>query len=607
MKPRSDTIPPLPDRVPGKRGTTVWSAVRIVWSAGRVQLIMLALLMTMTALLLPVSVWASEHVVNLVVAAAHDHARPSDWVPWAVTLGFTFAALRQLPAISQNHQRSLSESVSLRVNHLYLTAASGADQAVVESPAWRDRMTRASRSVGPRAAILVQSLLQLYSGVITSIGVLVILVTLSPLLVLFAVILMVISFPHQNAQANAMHKLYDSFTKNERERSYLRFILSEQMSSKELRAYGLRSHLLDRSLNVGGQWLSAFNSVQTRMNRYSLYVGALTAAVAVASYAYVISLGLHGRISPGGIAAAIAAFMALTAQLTQLSSNVTQAQENITFLEDFFSFMSLKPTIKAIAPETPIPRQGLTIEFENVSFTYQGTSARAISGLNLTIENGELLAIVGLNGSGKTTLMKLLLRLYDPDSGTIRFGGVDLRNADPAEMRERIGILFQDFMYYDYTIRDNVSFGRIAKQNHAEDIEIALRDAHAWDLVNRLENGIEFHLGNIWDGGHQLSGGELQRIALARLFFRNADIWILDEPTASLDAQAETAIFAQIKRLLNGRTGIITSHRFSTVRLADRIAVMADGSVIELGTHDELLAQGGKYAEMFSLQAQQYR
>jgi ATP-binding cassette, subfamily B, bacterial len=607
VKSWSDTDSPLPDRVPGEHGPTLWRAVRIVWSAGRVRLIMLVLLMTIIGLLLPVSVWASEHVVNLAVAAEHDHVRPSQWVPWSVTLGIIFAALRLLPTISQNHQRSLSESVSLRVNQLYLSAVSGADQAVVESPAWRDRMTRASHSAGPRAAILVQSLLQFYSGLITSIGVLIVLVTISPLLVLLAVISMVISFPLQHAQANALHKLYDSFTKNERERSYLHFVLSEQMSSKELRAYGLRSHLLDRSLNAGGQWLSAFSSVLTRMNRYSLYVGALTAAVAVASYGYVISLGLHGRITPGEVAAAIGGFMALTSQLTQLTSNVTQAQENITFLDDFFSFMSLKPAIKAIAPETPIPRQGLTIEFENVSFAYQGTSARAISGLNLTIENGELLALVGLNGSGKTTLMKLLLRLYDPDSGTVRFGGVDLRNADPAEIRERIGILFQDFMYYDYTIRDNVSFGRIAKQSDTEDIEIALRDAQAWDLVNRLDNGIEFHLGNIWDGGHQLSGGELQRIALARLFFRNADIWILDEPTASLDAEAEIAIFAQIKRLLNGRIGIITSHRFSTVRLADRIAVMADGSVIELGTHDELVAQGGKYAEMFSLQAQQYR
>jgi ATP-binding cassette subfamily B protein len=269
--------------------------------------------------------------------------------------------------------------------------------------------------------------------------------------------------------------------------------------------------------------------------------------------------------------------------------------------------MALKPAIKAAMPVRPIPRQDLSIEFENVSFTYPGTSKPAISGLDLTIHSGELLALVGLNGSGKTTLMKLLLRLYDPDSGAIRIGGVDLRNADPADIRDRIGILFQDFMYYDYTVRENVLFGRIANRHHLPDLKIALSEAQAWPFVNRLQNGIETHLGTIWDDGHQLSGGEMQRIALARLFFRDADIWILDEPTASLDAEAEIAIFAQLKRLLGGHTGIITSHRFSTVRLSDRIAVMADGRVIELGTHDQLVAQGGKYAEMFEFQAQQYR
>lgn len=607
MKSGSDGVPPAPRRAPESHGGTVRSALWIVWSAGRVQFIVLLFLTTVTALFMPLSVWITEHVVNLAAAAAQGSAGASQWIPWSVALGLAFAAQRLLPAVDQNYQRRLAESVSLRVDRIYLAAVSRADQAVLEDPWWRDRMTRASHSVGPRATMLTQGLLQFYGGAITSVGLIVILVTVNPLLVLFAAVLMAISFPQQRAQANALYKLYSSFTKNERERIYLRFLLSEAMPSKELRAYGLRDYLLDRYAAVGGQWIKAFGSVSRRMNRYSLYVGAGTAATAIASYVYVISLGMHGKISPGGIAAIIAAFAGLTAQLTALSAGVNEIQESVTFLDDFFSFLSLEPTITAAAPVTPLPSQGLSVEFENVSFSYPGTSRPAISDLDLRIGSGELLALVGLNGSGKTTLTKLLLRLYDPDAGSVRIGGVDLRNASPEDIRERIGVLFQDFMNYDFTVRDNVTFGRIARRNSGADLEEALRNAQAWEFVNGLAHGPESHLGTLYDGGHPLSGGESQRLALARLFFRNADIWILDEPTSSLDAEAEVAVFAQMKRLLSGRTGIITSHRFSTVRLADRIAVMADGAVTELGTHDELMLRGGKYAEMFESQAQQYR
>lgn len=590
-----------------KYGRTTVGAVRIVWSAGRVQVILLLLLTTLTALIYPLSVALSERVVNLAVGAAQGSTRAGQWVPWAAALGLCFAALRLLPTMDHNYQRRLAEAVSLHVDKLYLTAVSGADQVIFETSEWRDRMTRASRSLGGRTTMLSQGLLQFYSSVITSIGLLVILLTLSPFLVLLAVVFMVIALPQQHAQANQLYRLHDALTTNERERLYLRFLLGEAMPSKELRAYGLSRHLLDRYLDAGAHWLREFTAVIRRMNRLAFLVGVGTAAVAVASYIYVIELGVHGSISPGGVAASIGAFVGLTGQLSQLGGGITEIRESTVFLDDFFSFLAVKPAVTAAEPTARIPQAGQSIVFENVSFSYPRAATPAISELNLTIGHGELVAIVGPNGSGKTSLIKLLLRFYDPDIGSVRIGGVDLRHANPEDIREHIGVLFQDYMSYDFTVRDNVTFGRVGKQYSDLDLETALRNAQAWELVNGLINGVDSHLGTIWEDGHNLSGGELQRLALARLFFRDADIWILDEPAASLDAEAEAAVFAQVKRQLSGRTGIITSHRFSTVRLADRIAVMTDGTVTELGTHDELIRLGGKYAELFELQAQHYR
>jgi ATP-binding cassette, subfamily B, bacterial len=247
------------------------------------------------------------------------------------------------------------------------------------------------------------------------------------------------------------------------------------------------------------------------------------------------------------------------------------------------------------------------IEFDNVSFTYPGGTERALSGLNLHIRNGELVALVGENGAGKSTLIKLLLRFYDADSGSVRVGGVDVRDLDPAMLRSRIGVLFQDYATYELSVRENVVMGR--PEGAVDDARVmeALRDARSDWLLRKMPKGLDSKVGRLFEGGHDLSGGEWQRLALARIMYRDADVWILDEPTSSLDPEAEAAIFAELKANLKGRIGIVISHRFSTVRIADRIAVIADGRVSELGSHDQLLAASGRYAQLFELQAAGYR
>lgn len=230
-----------------------------------------------------------------------------------------------------------------------------------------------------------------------------------------------------------------------------------------------------------------------------------------------------------------------------------------------------------------------------------------MEGLNLHIRGGELLALVGENGAGKSTLVKLLLRFYDPDSGTLLVGGVDLREVDPLALRGRIGVLFQDYASYELSVRENVAMGRPELPVDDARVLEALRNARSEWLVEKMPNGLDAKVGRLFEGGHDLSGGEWQRLALARIMYRDADIWILDEPTSSLDPEAEAAIFAELKENLKGRIGIVISHRFSTVRIADRIAVVADGHITELGSHEELLSAGGRYAQLFELQAAGYR
>jgi ATP-binding cassette subfamily B protein len=227
--------------------------------------------------------------------------------------------------------------------------------------------------------------------------------------------------------------------------------------------------------------------------------------------------------------------------------------------------------------------------------------------LTLHIRSGELIALVGENGAGKSTLVKLLLRFYDTDQGSVRVGGVDVKDLDPEALRSRIGVLFQDYASYELTVRENVVMGR--PDGTVDDARVmqALRDSRSDWLVKKMPNGLDSKVGRLFEGGHDLSGGEWQRLALARIMYRDADIWILDEPTSSLDPEAEAGIFAELKENLEGRIGIVISHRFSTVRIADRIAVIVDGRVAELGTHEELLAAGGRYSQLFELQAAGYR
>jgi len=304
----------------------------------------------------------------------------------------------------------------------------------------------------------------------------------------------------------------------------------------------------------------------------------------------------------------IGAFSSVAGTLGQISSTFVAVDQHTRFLGDYFSFLKIEALLPVPEKPTSLPDGPVdNISFENISFHYPGGHGEAIENLNLTIRRGELIALVGENGAGKSTLVKLLLRFYDVQKGSIKIGGVDVKDMDPETLRSRIGILFQDYATYELSVRENVMMGWPYGEANDEKVMKALRDSRSEWLVKKMTNGLDSKVGRLFEGGHDLSGGEWQRLALARIMYRNADIWILDEPTSSLDPEAEASIFAELKENLKGRIGIVISHRFSTVRIADRIAVIDEGHIKELGTHHELLAAGNTYARLFELQASGYR
>lgn len=375
-------------------------------------------------------------------------------------------------------------------------------------------------------------------------------------------------------------------------------------TTKEIRAFVLADYLLGRHRKLSEDLFKQRERMYQLGTRNALLTGLLAGTTLALAYAFVALRGVTGTIDPGSVVLVIGAFGSVSSTLGQISNTFVAVDQHTAFLDDYFSFLAIERLVPVPAQPRKAPSALVAgIEFDNVTFSYPGATEPSVAGLNLHIREGELIALVGENGAGKSTLVKLLLRFYDADRGSVRVGGVDLKNMDPDEWRSRVGVLFQDFATYELSVRENVMMGRPDDVGDDARVMEALQAARSEWLVRKLRKGLDSRVGRLFEGGHDLSGGEWQRLALARIIYRNADVWILDEPTSALDPEAEAAVFAELKESLRGRIGIVISHRFSSVRIADRVAVIDGGRVVELGTHAELLAAEGRYAAMFALQS----
>jgi ATP-binding cassette, subfamily B, bacterial len=580
----------------------------LAWAASPSALIRYSLLGIVGATMGPIAVYLGASLVNHIAQARALSLHLTDMLPIVLGLWLVAGVQRALGAYAGYGRQLFVRRVELEAERRLLAKASKLDMGHFDNSDWHDRLARAKRDVSWRPGDLTWSVLGLSGNVVSIVLMATLLASLHWVLVVLALAAAVLSLALERRVTARLYEFYYKETPEERERGYLGDLLVQPRSTKEIRAYVLADYLLGRHRNLSENLYTLRQQMFRSGANISMLTGLVTGTSLALAYVFVAMRGVAGTIDPGGVVLVIGAFTSVSGTLSQISSTFVAVDQHTTFLDDYFSFLAIEPLVPVPAEPRPAPsRLARGIEFDDVTFRYPGGTEPAVAGLSLHIQEGELMALVGENGAGKSTLVKLLLRFYDADRGSVRVGGVDVKEMDPDALRGRIGVLFQDYTNYELSIRENVVMGRPDGKVDDERVMKALRDSRSEWLVRKMPKGLDSKVGRLFDGGHDLSGGEWQRLALARIMYRNADIWILDEPTSSLDPEAEAGIFAELKENLRGRIGIVISHRFSTVRIADRIAVIAQGRVTELGTHEELLGARGRYAQLFDLQAAGYR
>src|ERR1017187_3535384 len=501
----------------------------------------------------------------------------------------------------------LADRYTHHVSVEVMRKASALDVTVYEDPIFYDRLERARVQATDRLA-MIQQMGRLIQQSVTAIAFSAVLIRYSPFLLLLLIAGIIPAFLGESHFAFLTYAKNFRQTPKRRQMDYLRQVGGSKEAAKELKLFNLSGYLTDRFTALS---LGIFKE-NVKLNRRRLFWGGLLAIVGqlgyYGAYAYSIYSTIQGRYSIGDLTLIMTAIMQAMGNIQQVFSTLSGVADQALFLTDLIAFFEMKPSVESKANALPAPRTVVRgFEFRNVSFIYPGTNRRVLSNFNFTLCPGERVALIGENGQGKTTVVKLITRLYDPSEGQILLDGIDLREYDLADLHAEIGVIFQDFMRYEMTARENIEVGRIEVPHSQEEIEYAAEKSLASEVVAKLEGGYDQMLGRRFEGGVDLSGGEWQKLALARAYMRDAQVLMLDEPTATLDARAEYEVFQRFGDLTRGRMAVLISHRFSTVRMADRILVLAGGEIQERGTHKELLALGGRYAELFELQAAGYR
>jgi ATP-binding cassette, subfamily B, bacterial len=582
--------------------------LKIVWESGP-WVVALGLIFRLLAAVLPVALlWITKLIIDGIVHAVSAHQAVTTKFWWLVAAEFGVAVALSILTRGIDYLDSLlADKYTRHVSIAVMKHASELDLVAYEDPVFYDRLERARVQATDRLG-MIQSIGRLVQQVITAVTMSISIIVYSPWLMLLLIAGVLPAFIGES------HFAFLGYAKNfhqtpvKRQLDYLRILGGSKEAAKELKLFRLSRFLTERFTQLSNR----IYSEDVSLARRRLIAGSALSVIGTlgyySAYAWVIWRTLAGVLSIGTLTFLAGAIQQASLNIQQVFSTLAGIADQALFLTDLLAFFEMRPTIRSKPNAVPAPRPiRRGFEFLDVSFRYPDTERLVLNRLNFHLRPQERVALIGENGEGKTTVVKLITRLYDPTEGQILLDGIDLREYDLEDLYREIGVIFQDFMRYEMTARENIASGLIEELHNVSRIQQAARKSLADEVIERLPRNYEQMLGRRFESGVDLSGGEWQKVALARAYLRNAQLLILDEPTAALDARSEFEVFRRFAELTAGKMALFISHRFSTVRMADRIVVLEKGRIAEEGTHEQLSMLGGRYAEMFEMQAASYR
>jgi ATP-binding cassette subfamily B protein len=574
----------------------VFPLFRMIWETSPALTFATLVLRLFRALLPLATLWVSKLILDAVVAFIRGKAVDSHVVWQLLALEFGLAILSDvLGRVVTLCDSLLSDQFTNRISVRMMRHASRLDLTAFEDPVFYDKLERARRQTTGRIG-LMSSTLNLCQDAVSLLSLSGALVVFSPWLMVLLVAAVIPAFLGETHFASLSYSMLYRQTPQRRELDYLRLLGASNMSAKEVKIFGLGDYLADRYHRISERFFQENKGLALRRAGTGALLNLISTGGYYGAYVVILLRTIAGVLSVGDLTFLSNSFSRSRSYIERIFSGFTDISENALFLKDLFDFFEVQPQIHPSPDALPAPRPIRSgFEFRNVSFSYPGAARQVIRDVNFFLEPNEKLALIGENGAGKTTIVKLLARLYDPSAGQILLDGIDLREYSVEDLRQEIGVIFQDYMRYEMLVKENIGFGKLEAMADSNRIGTAARKSLAQGLIERLPLGLDQMVGRRFEGGVDLSGGEWQKLALARAYMRDAQLLILDEPTATLDARAEYEVFLRFADLTRGRMAVLISHRFSTVRMANRILVLADGKIQEQGTHQQLVSLGGRY------------
>ena len=584
----------------------------LLWEADPLSTVGMAVIAVVNAAFPAAQAWAGKMILDGVVASIKLGRTPREGVAAVLPYLLLELGLVLSRSVAAQVYQLIHNLIDLRLGYLVtgriVRKALSLEMRWFEDPEFYDKLQNARRQSEYRAMAIVTDGFQAAQNVLTLASFLIILLAFNPLIALLLCGAAIPTFLVQTRYSRIIFRLQTWRAPETREMNYIEQLLTMDNAMKEVKLFDLGEPLLKSHGEMFWKIFKEDAAVARKRSFYSLLWGAVSTLAYYGAWVWIVGRTVAGALTLGGMTFYLSLFSQSQGAFQGLLDNIGGLFENGLFLKNLFDFMGLEskaPSLDAGSRPAEDPTRG--VDFEGVWFRYPGSEKWVLEDFSLSIKPGEKIALVGENGAGKTTLIKLLTRLYEPEKGRVLLHGVDLRHFGAEELHRRVGALFQDYVRYQLSLRENIGFGAIQHAGDMARVEAAAKKGGADEVAAGLPKGYASRLGRWFDEGHDLSGGQWQKIALGRAFMRDGEVLVLDEPTSSLDAESEAAIFERMRALTEGKTVLLVSHRFSTVRMADRIVVLKSGRIAELGSHAQLVALGGTYARLFELQARGYR